>query len=191
MYLDKVCDICTNQYSSQLLTPVLQKWQALIRPALLLDSNALGSIQGFDLSLTTDMDNAYNFTNSNAGFNIKIPALLPYISTQRTWAVNQIKKQEGYCALADVSPSQYEMELKPNPATDLIHLSWKQDATASYRLLVYNVYGEIVLATEWIVNDTKEETLNISKLPRGFYILRKQDADGFWSDAKFIKRQIK
>lgn len=188
LYLDKVCDLCTNQYWSPLISPQLRKWQALIRQPLLEDLNALGSMQSFDLSLTEDMDNAYNVPGKNAGFNIKVPALLPYISKQRTWAVNQIKKQEGNCALTDAEPSEYPITMGPNPATEIINIFWDQIATDVYRLSVYNSYGDIVINSGWIVNDEMYEELDISQLPKGFYLVRKLDADGFWGVSKFIKQ---
>jgi hypothetical protein len=188
MYLDKICDICTNQYWPPLISPTLHKWQSLIRPALVLDTNALGSMPSFDNSLTIDMDNAYNIPGHNSGFNIKVPALLPYISNQREWAVNQIKSQGGTCALSNVSPSEYSMALYPNPATDFIDMAWDQLTTDVYQISVYNSFGQNVIRTRWITNDTMHEQLNISQLPKGFYIVRKRDADGFWADAKFIKQ---
>ena len=188
MYLNKVCDICTNQFCTPQLSPVLRKWQEVARPGLVADTNALGSIQSFDNALTIDMDNAYNFTGSNAGFNVRVPALLPYITRQRSWAVNQIKKQDGTCALADATPAEYSMIVGPDPATDMINVFWDKLTDNVFQLVVYNSYGENVIRTGWIVNDGMQEKLNISTLPKGFYIVRKQDADGFWADAKFIKQ---
>lgn len=188
LYIDKVCDLCTNQFWSPLISPQLRKWQELIRPALLADTNALGSMQSFDVSLTEDMDNAYNMPQSNAGFNIKVPALLPYITKQRTWAVNDIKKQEGDCALANAEPSEYPMVLSPNPATETITVKWDVLATDIYQLIVYNYLGQPVIHSGWIYNDGTQEELNINQLPKGFYIVRKQDADGNWADSKFIKQ---
>ncbi len=188
LYIEKVCDLATNQFWSPLISPQLRKWQSLIRPALAVDTNALGSMASFDASLTEDMDNAYNMPQSNAGFNIKVPALLPYITKQRAWAVNQIKKQEGYCQLATAEPAEYPMALFPNPATDLITLSWDVLTTDVYRLLVYNTLGQLVINTDWLASDATRQDLDISQLPKGFYIVRKQDADGYWADAKFIKQ---
>ncbi len=188
MYLDKICDLCTNQYWPPLISPTLGKWQELIRPALAVDTNALGSMESFNASLTTDMDNAYNIPESNAGFNIKVPGLLPYISKQRAWAIKQIKLQEGACPLANASPSEYSIGLYPNPASDRMTVYWNQLTTDVSLLSVYNPYGEIVLSSGWISNHLMQQELNISALPKGFYILRKQDADGNWADAKFVKQ---
>ena len=186
-YLDIICDLCTNEYWPPLLSPQLHKWQDLIRDALAEDTNALASMVQFNYSLTTDMDNAYNIPILG-GVIITVPGLLPYIEKQREWAVGEIKFQGGSCALADVIPSEYPMKVYPNPSTDVINMSWDKFTTDIYVLKVYNSYGDLVINSKWIVNDTKTQTLNISALPTGLYIVRKQDVDGFWADAKFIKQ---
>lgn len=188
LYLEKVCNLCTNAYLPQKIAPVLRKWQELIRPALAADTNALGSLNSFDRSLTTDMDNAFNIPGSNIGFNIEVPGLLPYIAKQRAWAVHQIKFQGGSCTLADASPSEYPMRLYPNPAADSVHLAWELLTTDVYQLSVYNSYGEKVLGSGWIANDAPYADLNVNVLPKGFYIILKQNADGSWAKAKFIKQ---
>lgn len=186
LYMEKLCSLCTNSYSSPLLAPQLIEWQNLVRPALAADANALGSMQSFESSLTTDVDNAYNIPGNNIGFNIEVPGLLPYITRQRKWVVDQINFQGGNCNL-DVEPSEYEMNVYPNPATYEITISWDKITSNIYQLSIYNSMGIKIKSSGWIVNDAFKDNFTISELSDGFYILRKQDADGYWSDVKFLK----
>lgn len=186
-YLDYICTICTNDYWTPMISPQVTKWHELIRPALQVDTNALASFQAFEYSLTTDMDNLYQFPVSGVSFNIKVPGLLPYIAKQRQWAIHQIKFQGGSCPLSDVDPSEYSCTLFPNPSDQFVNLKWDQLTTNVYQLLVYNTMGENVLKSGWLVNDTQDATMDIGMLPKGFYILKKQDADGMWCLGKFVK----
>ena len=186
-YLGNICDLCTNAYWSPLIAPTLNRWHDLIRPALLNDTNALGSMQSFDLSLTTDMDNLYQIPSNGVSFNISVPGLLPYIAQQRSWAVHEIKFQGGSCPLSDVDPSQYSSTVYPNPTTDDIYVKWDALSTDVYQLWIFNTLGEKVMSTGWIVNDAQVAHINVATLPKGFYIIKKQDADGFWALGKFIK----
>jgi hypothetical protein len=101
--------------------------------------------------------------------------------------VDQIKFQGGYCALSDAEPTSYPVTVFPNPANTVIQLKWDQLTTGIYRLGVFNTYGELVLGTDWIVNDAQFASLDAGILPKGFYIVKKQDADGYWAVGKFVK----
>jgi spore coat protein CotH len=186
-YLDNICEMCTNSYWSPALAPTLHRWHDLVRDALAADTNALGSMQSFDLSLTTDVDNLYQVPSNGVSFNISVPGLLPYLAKQRAWAVDQIKFQQGSCPLADAGPSSYPVTVYPNPTTSLVNLQWDQLTTGIYQLMVFSTCGEKVLGTGWIVNDNQLASIDASVLPKGFYIVKKLDADGNWAIGKFIK----
>jgi hypothetical protein len=70
-YLNNICEMCTNAYWPPLLSPTLHRWQDLIHDALAADTNALGSMQSFELSLTTDMDNLYQVPSNGISFRCR------------------------------------------------------------------------------------------------------------------------
>jgi len=85
---------------------------------------------------------------------------------------------ESNATLSVGKVSQFDFEIYPNPATDIIKLNTQKDIST---IKLFNVMGQLVSQE---VN-TKE--LNVSKLSTGYYLLKAEDTEGNVSVRKFVK----
>jgi hypothetical protein len=102
------------------------------------------------------------------------PDLEPVImALDNPWRVN---------SNAIVSVNNYSEEEKflifPNPSSNEIHIVTEPDFRGSFEM--YNIMGALVLRSS-------ENTINITELNKGIYILLKRHSDGKFQPLKFIK----
>jgi hypothetical protein len=90
-----------------------------------------------------------------------------------------ITKLENYTGI-DVLNNQMNISVFPNPATNKITINIPQKATIE----ILNIEGRIL---KTIINEGKEETVDLANLSRGLYLL-KVETDGGFVIKKFIKQ---
>ena len=66
--------------------------------------------------------------------------------------------------------SRNMLKLFPNPAHDLLGIEIEGMVTGEVSLQVLNANGQVVLENDWM--DEKKRVLDVSVLPRGFYVIR-------------------
>jgi hypothetical protein len=75
----------------------------------------------------------------------------------------------------------------PNPAGDIVNIIFPAGKPGDHFLLhLYNLYGQL-LHSQSFHNSTGKETLNLSELPAGLYLLRLENAGGIGT-ARVVKR---
>ncbi len=67
-----------------------------------------------------------------------------------------------------IETGRNKLDVYPNPVSDLINIDWWLKGIDNAQLIIYNLLGQPVIQTQ--LNDYRSE-LNISNLPRGFYII--------------------
>ncbi|MFK7808826.1 MAG: T9SS type A sorting domain-containing protein [Saprospiraceae bacterium] len=78
----------------------------------------------------------------------------------------------------------YDLKISPNPADDLLGINIKTAVEKSIQLELVNTMGQVVLVTESRTN--AQNTLNISHLPPGMYLLNIKEASGEQQSAKIL-----
>ena len=63
----------------------------------------------------------------------------------------------------------FEIEVFPNPSSDIIHVLWDEEIKTSLQLSLFTPTGELVL--EKILRSGREAELNIGSLRAGSYFL--------------------
>lgn len=79
---------------------------------------------------------------------------------------------------------QSEIKISPNPCTDELKISNLEFRTR--KLEVINVVGQIVLNQQ--VNNSTTQSINVSSLTQGIYLLKCTDENGMVHQAKFVKQ---
>ena len=80
------------------------------------------------------------------------------------------------------------LSIYPNPAGDRLNLVWKDHAAAGKSVIVISDYlGRELLRREQIIK-TGDNTMDLSQLPPGTYLLRLDNAKGLRLARKLIRR---
>ena len=77
-------------------------------------------------------------------------------------------------------------KLYPNPAANVLHIEFTNSATESYRVEVFNSLGSMVLSKNKEDGNNLKETLDVSNLPKGLYVVNITTGDRV-STYKLIK----
>jgi len=78
---------------------------------------------------------------------------------------------------------QVTMSLFPNPATEVLNVSFDQSTTG--KLTIYNLHGQ-VLKTD-LINGNENVQINLSGLPVGLFVLRLENENGSTKAEYFVK----
>ena len=91
----------------------------------------------------------------------------------------------GAVGIEDREPLQ--VRVWPNPATDLLFVKLAGGAEIE-NMVLYDLQGRIVGATNYSSLQTGTATLNVKSLPAGVYLLRVTDTDGYEYHHKIVKK---
>jgi hypothetical protein len=84
----------------------------------------------------------------------------------------------------NVSPEAQEIKVYPNPASDIIYLELPDSDTQDFEYYIYDMYGKQISAGT--INQNTRANIDISKLKKGFYILRLNSGNTI-NSARFVK----
>jgi aminopeptidase N len=134
-----------------------------------------------------------NLTQNNQTFNIRLNnAVVGFIDSivfdPELWLLsrNNTVKATVMIATQEVD-NQWITQLTPNPATNNLTVSFKAEKTEKTSLDVINELGQIVLKNSIDARyGDNSTTLNISDLPKGFYVLKLSTASKIGTQ-KFVK----
>jgi hypothetical protein len=78
--------------------------------------------------------------------------------------------------------------LFPNPATDILNIKFEEDWMGQeVQAEIVGVDGKVYLKKQMIPSETSTEENDISELPKGIYLLRLSNSDGY-TTLRFIKQ---
>lgn len=122
---------------------------------------------------------SYVLANNNANLScIQIDA--GFTPTIGTWYKDASTIWSANCATASVNDPIFNQSLKmhPNPANTILNITSSE--TSLQTIEIYDTLGKKVLKTS-------QETIDISNLTKGLYIIKIQGADNRIATKKFIK----
>ena len=92
----------------------------------------------------------------------------------------------GIVGVNDINENVYDVNIFPNPATDLIHVTTSLKSGSDLRISIYDITGKRVnLTTNEISNDIQ---VNVSSLVSGTYFVRIQQGNDLIGIRKIIKQ---
>jgi hypothetical protein len=84
--------------------------------------------------------------------------------------------------------NESSMSLSPNPANDIVKVSYKAGSSLTYQLIISDINGKSIIARSGITSFGENVlTIDISKLAKGIYILRLSDGSNNVKVQKLIK----
>jgi hypothetical protein len=86
--------------------------------------------------------------------------------------------------IPETPTTQVTISLFPNPATDVLNIVVQDDNASIQKAEIRNLLGDVVLET----SNPQGNSLNVSSLPAGVYIVRIVTNDGKQKFAKLVKR---
>ncbi len=112
-----------------------------------------------------------------------------------TWNYYRVKQvdKDGKIAYSNVAAINFEKEaavviVYPNPAKDKLNIEYTSTKSGNVQLQVMDSKGALVLSqTANMVLGRNTNTVNVSTLSKGVYMLRTMDTDGNVNFVKFIK----
>ena len=130
--------------------------------------------------------------NSNAQLNYRADDIAPL----RGWNYYRIKQVDldgkftySNIAAVNFAKDNSMMVLYPNPTKDVLNIEYTSERAGKLELQVIDSKGAVMIKQNMSVSTGRNlETINVSMLSQGMYILRYQDADGNASFTKFIKQ---
>jgi len=130
--------------------------------------------------------------NSNAQLNYRSDDINPL----KGWNYYRIKQVDldgkfmySNTASVNFAKDNSLMVLYPNPTKDVLNIEYTSERAGKLELQVIDSKGAVMMKQNLSVSaGTNLETINVSMLSQGMYILRYQDADGSVSFTKFIKQ---
>lgn len=189
VYLDKICRLCDSIFCMPYVLPRVTAWREQIRDAVRTDENALGAYHEFERSLTDYTWYDWRLFKRSESLNIREKGLAPYLSERRIWALDQIEKQGGTCAVTNYQPDTYDLDVLPNPSDGHLQIKWPAGRAALYQFELYDITGKQVAILSWQYQVGEQTTWVLPELPSGLYFLLKRDIDGFIGSGKLIIRQ--
>jgi len=88
----------------------------------------------------------------------------------------------------ELSVNNLNVDIFPNPATDIINLRFYQNNIGKANILLFNTLGQQVYSEEFFVSESlSEHSFNIENLQKGLYFLKVTNADGLTNTLKIIK----
>gem|GEM_PF-1230631 len=88
------------------------------------------------------------------------------------YVLNLQRDAESWVPAVHPPENNHEEQAKvfPNPTTGLLSLAWQQQRAGSHRILIVNVFGEVVYRKDLDLDEGHQELqLNIGHLPAGLY----------------------
>ena len=86
-------------------------------------------------------------------------------------------------SVKEVKDDQTTLTLFPNPATDLLNVSFDQNTTGE--LVVYNLQGQALITKR--VSNSVASQLSLIDLPVGLFMLQLETEDGLRQSELFVK----
>lgn len=136
--------------------------------------------------------NVYTYTQ-NAPFNglnyVMVKAIKPETTSSGTYINNSIGVMDTITAFYKTGIAakvQDGFKLYPNPANNLINLSYEFGNGASYEVACFDINGKQVLNTSWINNSTMKQ-IDISNLTPGVYLLKIVSGNDIIHTEKVVK----
>jgi hypothetical protein len=96
-------------------------------------------------------------------------------SGSRTLPTNMNCREAG----DELNGNAHAIKIFPNPADDMVKISFNAKDQASYNITVYDILGKKVVAEGGITKvGLNEHTVNVTKLTKGIYIVALENIDG-------------
>lgn len=126
---------------------------------------------GYRLILPNDTIYGWILMKVNTGYNNVV--VKSYALEKKCSVINCVGIKENY---------MQELNLYPNPATDRVFITEKNDILTNSDIKIINCQGQIV------INCKFENTLDVKVLPNGMYLLEIKTPDGYLRKKMVIQR---
>lgn len=182
-YLSYACELIQTHFTLDSLGPYLLKRHQLINTTYRDDPNKLNDYGSFNQSLTHEMQDVVSLTKSSFVLRITYPGIFPFIQSQREWVVEQLNAWDRSCEIQ--STGLYNLVVFPNPARGVINIS--NDNQFEYaRFELYDSMGKLAKQTAFDVMSGASNTLDLTGISGGVYVLLKKSSDGRVGRAKIV-----
>jgi len=143
-------------------------------------------------------DGSFSFTNLPSGMYYVYPELAGVAADMiqvdlngenTTVQVNMTFNENGITNIQEPVAAMFETSaLYPNPVTDFVNVLINAPQKLRLSLQVFAVDGRVMLTDAFeAIGNGHELKINLTELPKGFYILRLSDEQGKYIQHKFIK----
>ncbi|PJJ64681.1 T9SS type A sorting domain-containing protein [Chryseobacterium geocarposphaerae] len=95
--------------------------------------------------------------------------------------VDNLKVSAGNLAVSEVNKKPLELKISPNPASDILNISSKEEITD---IRIHDISGKLMK----IENKSSKNQISIQHLKSGTYFITVQYSDGTNNTSKFIKK---
>lgn len=175
-YLNYSCQLINSSFSLNHLGMYALKKHQLIDSSYKADPYRYNSYGSFSNSLTEENTDEVSLTKSSFVLRLRYPGVFPFIESQRKWVVDQLNGWNKECKIA--STGMYNLDVFPNPATDVVNISNTETGFEYAQILIYDFTGKLCLMSEFNVTIGGYSTIQTNTLSKGIYLIIKRSADG-------------
>jgi spore coat protein H len=184
-YLDYVCELIHSSFTLDHLGPYILERHDLIANAYASDPFRYNTYSSFESSITNDNQDVVSPNHGSFMVRVTYPGLLPFIQSQREWAVEQMKGWDRDCSVRN--NTTYDLSIYPNPATEQVNIvndPLSPFEYAQFRLFDYS--GKLYFSTPYQVMSGYATALDLRGVPAGLYLLMKCSGDGRVGRGKLV-----
>ncbi len=144
----------------------------------------------------SDFDNQIGSVKAAGNSNSQLNYNFIDASPLKGWNYYRIKQVDldGKSTYSNIAAVNFEkgaglMVIYPNPAKDKLNVEYTSERAGKLELQVIDSKGAVLLSKRFSVTTGRNlETLNVTTLAQGMYLLKYVDADGNISFTKFVKQ---
>jgi hypothetical protein len=184
-YLLHACDLLETVFNTTYLGDWIDSTYAMIRPAVLIDTNAFFTVAEFD-------QNVYNTiivtTNDPVWGPITqtYPGIRSFVAQRTTTVRAQLQQQGIYCNPLSVSqPEAGEIKFYPNPAASQLNIEFAQSVDDGIRIEVFSSEGRSC-GIYFPAQGSTLFQLPMQELATGLYLIRITNSAGEISTQRIV-----
>lgn len=140
-------------------------------------------------STTTDTDGTYSFSNIGYGNYVIYPEAFSYHTTPsavislssgadsatgvnfRAYTTSRVILPITVNSVTNVGPAKGTIDVYPNPATETLHINWRNETAGNATITIADVTGRNVYSNVINMGVTGEASADVSQLKSGIYLM--------------------
>ncbi len=183
-YLDYACQLIHSTFALEHIGKYAVIQHNLVDEAYRTDNYRHNTYEAFVHSLTADHIDYFSLKNTAYVMRLRYPGIFPFIGSQRSWVIDQLKGWNYVCAIEE--PLNYTLNLFPNPAKDALNIS---NNTTDFDYAIFTLYdftGKVIFKTNYELMEGNYFRLPLNNLAAGMYLVTKLSSNGNFGKAKVI-----